>query len=341
MSLPASDPHRGRQLFLSYSSTDKDAVLRLRTGLERMGQQVWADVEMMVGTVWWSEICDKIRSCDALIVATSPKLVNSEASRLERKYARSLGKPILPVLVQPVRPELLPADLTRVQFVDYCDPTPEAAFELAAALSRLPPTPPLPEPLPPEPPVPGNYWFAIAEEVHAPSLTLDQQMSLVARLRYDLRKPGNTELVAELLQALSERRDLYAATSREIEDLQAQSAKNGPSSTGDGRSDRTTPAPESPTPPASSANRGGPAASASTRPPPPTLPGAQHGAGHPTAVPGNRAAPSQQNVYSRYVGSAPRPGWYPDPARRHRLRWFDRTWTSWVFDNGPVFRDPL
>lgn len=34
-------------------------------------------------------------------------------------------------------------------------------------------------------------------------------------------------------------------------------------------------------------------------------------------------------------------GWYPDPAARHQLRWFDGVWTAWVSDAGTTSTDPL
>jgi hypothetical protein len=37
----------------------------------------------------------------------------------------------------------------------------------------------------------------------------------------------------------------------------------------------------------------------------------------------------------------PAPGWFPDPARRFRLRWWDgTTWTAQVSDGGPAKNDP-
>jgi hypothetical protein len=258
-----------------------------------MHQAVWADVEMSVGMVWWREICEQIRSCDGMIVAVSPNLVESEASSLERQYAHALHKPVLPVCIKPVRPELLPPDLAQVQFVNYCDPTPEAAFELAAALSGLPPAPPLPDPLPPEPAVPGNYWFSVSEQVHASDLGLDQQLALVARLRDDMHKPADRERVWDLLHILASRRDLFAATFREIDEL----LKHEPDAQGDGS-------------------------------------GPVKGSPWPDRAP---VHPPEQTP----AETLPPSGWYSDPTRRYRLRWFDQDWSDWVSNGGPTLLDPL
>lgn len=37
----------------------------------------------------------------------------------------------------------------------------------------------------------------------------------------------------------------------------------------------------------------------------------------------------------------PPAGWYPDPAGGHEWRWFDKTWTRWVSDQGIVGEQPL
>ncbi len=41
------------------------------------------------------------------------------------------------------------------------------------------------------------------------------------------------------------------------------------------------------------------------------------------------------------AAATPAAGWYPDPAARHQLRWFDGSWTPWVSDAGTTAADPL
>lgn len=41
------------------------------------------------------------------------------------------------------------------------------------------------------------------------------------------------------------------------------------------------------------------------------------------------------------AAATPAAGWYPDPAARHQLRWFDGAWTPWVSDAGTTSADPL
>ena len=219
--VPAQQPDGQRhedalRCFMTYARKDKPLVIQLRAGLQRLGYTAWMDGELGGGRKWWDEILRQIRLCDAIIVVVSPALLESQASTLEREYARRLGKTILPVAVRPVRPELLPPDLAAVQMVDYSDPSAVAAFELADALAHLPASPDLPEPLPDPPTVPLSYLSDLTARVHAPSLTLDEQLALVSRLRSVIGKETEHQPAMDLLHTLQRRDDLYHEPAREI-----------------------------------------------------------------------------------------------------------------------------
>jgi S1-C subfamily serine protease len=202
--------------FVSYARENRPLVNQLRAGLEQLGYKVWIDDRLSGGQAWWEELLRQIRLCDAIIVAVSPALLESQASTLEREYARRLGKVMLPVSVRPIRHELLPPDLAAVQMVDYSDPTTAAAFALADALAHLPASPDLPEPLPDPPTVPLSYLSDLTARVHAPSLTLDEQLALVSRLRSALGKETEHQPAMDLLHTLQRREDLYHEPAREI-----------------------------------------------------------------------------------------------------------------------------
>jgi CHAT domain/TIR domain len=157
MQMTADTPGPARRLFISYARADRERVQQLRKGLERLHYEVWVDDRRSIGQEWWSEILQQIRLCDALVVAVSPALEESQQSNAEQDYARALGKVFLPVLLRPVRPGSLPPDLTRLQPVDYGEPGIDAASELVEALNKLPAPSALPEPLPPDPEVPVSY----------------------------------------------------------------------------------------------------------------------------------------------------------------------------------------
>jgi len=206
-----------RRLFVSYAREDRDAVQRLCAGLRLLRHEVWLDDRLSGGQEWWSEILRHIQGCDAFVVTVSPGLLESEACQRERLYAAELGKPLLPVFIRQVRIELLPPDLAPLQAVDYSDPSPEAAFGLAATIASLPTPCPLPVPLPEPPPTPTSYMHDLVARAHAPTLTLDEQMALVARLSAAMNRESERDAAMELLSMLRTRQDLYETTARAIE----------------------------------------------------------------------------------------------------------------------------
>lgn len=222
-------------LFVSYAREDRESVRTLVEGIEQLRYTVWMDQKLTIGQAWWNEILTQIRTCDALLVAVSPSLFESPASALERQYGTALGKPLLPVVIRTVT--TLPPDLAAIHFVDYTAPGPTSGFELAGALAALPAPPPLPELLPAPPKAPVTHLADLNARVHAPDLGLEEQLTVVARLRPSLQKASERDAALELLKALWERDDLYRATARDIEPLLAHapntsaSADEGPQST--------------------------------------------------------------------------------------------------------------
>jgi TIR domain len=204
------------RLFVSYAREDKERALALAQGMRWMNHDVWMDDSITGGESWWHAILASIRQCDAVVAVISPRYVKSQASELERDYAQRLGKPLLPVLVDPVDTLLLPVDLAAVQLVDYTSDPSESAFRLAAALSRLPPAPPLPQPLPNEPPVPVSYLSDLARRVRATTLTLDEQLSLIDRLIVAMNRVDERDAAQLLLQELRGREDLYQLAATKI-----------------------------------------------------------------------------------------------------------------------------
>ena len=207
------------QLFCSYAREDREGVRALLDGVRHLRHQVWVDERLSGGQAWWDEILAQLRKCDAMLIAVSPALLESQASALERQYGSLVGKPLLPVIIRPVLSELLPPDLAPLQAIDYTAPGPNAAFELAGALYSLPPARPLPDPLPDPPPVPISYLSGLSDRVRAATLTLDDQLAVVARLRTAMERPREREAAVELLEALRQRTDLYHAPAVEIDKL--------------------------------------------------------------------------------------------------------------------------
>jgi TIR domain len=215
-------------LFVSYARQDRPKVSSLVAGLELLHHEIWLDEQLSGGQRWWDQILSGIRRCDALLPILSPAALESHACTLERHYAKELGKSVLPILMEPIHTDLLPPDLAVVQYVDYTTPGERAAFQIAGNLAALPPAPPLPDPMPEAPPVPISYLSELGQRVTAPTLSLDEQLALVSRLRMALQRSNERDAAIDLLIKLQQRDDLYYAPAMELVKLTSQSQSSDP-----------------------------------------------------------------------------------------------------------------
>ncbi|GAA5018076.1 hypothetical protein GCM10023258_04660 [Terrabacter aeriphilus] len=218
----------GRTIFLSYSRIDKALVPPLLKGLDRLRHEVWLDEQLEGGQTWWDEVLNQLRGCDVALLCVSEAMLDSDACKAELRYAQALGKPVLPVALEPLNADLLPANLGRLQIVDYTPTNPQAPFDLMAALENLPSAPPLPDPLPEPPPVPISYLSSLGELVREPSLTIEQQYAVIQKLRAGLYRPRDREGVIGLMQGMREREDLYVSASRALDEAFEEAARTAP-----------------------------------------------------------------------------------------------------------------
>lgn len=208
-----------RQVFISYARSDAVRVHELVEGLRQLHYDVWVDEELTGGQAWWDTVLSQIRASSTVLVAVSPAALESVAVRREYEYAHAVGRPLIPVVVDRVQLETLPPLLTPLQVVDYRQPDMKSAFALAAALAHLPSPQALPQPLPEPPPIPISYLSGLKERSQAATLSMDEQLALVARLKVALGRATEREAAEEVLQSLQHRDDLYQVSAREIESL--------------------------------------------------------------------------------------------------------------------------
>lgn len=210
----------------------RKVVKALAQDIGALGHKVWFDKELVGGQVWWNEILTKIRDCDVFAFLLTPEALESTPCQLEYKYADSLAKPILPILVvDGVSIELLPSTLSHLQYVDYRRQDKQAAFALVKAFSSIPPAQPLPDPLPQPPRLPVSYLGALKEQVEATeTLSFQEQTVLLFRLKERLSEPKNADEVYRLLARLRKRDDLYAKVADEIDLALATMKENSSSS---------------------------------------------------------------------------------------------------------------
>jgi TIR domain-containing protein len=209
------------KVFLSYNRADAVMAKSIADDVESLGHTVWYDREISGGQSWWNAILRQIRESDLFILAMTQKSLNSEACRAEFDYAERLNKRIMPVLCHAeVRINLLPPELMKIQFVDYCAQDKNAAFALVRALQHLPEAVPPPQSEVPEPAVPQSYLGGLRVQIErATPLTLPEQSALLMQIRERLDDPELRGDALELLRLLRGRDDLLAAVERGIAEI--------------------------------------------------------------------------------------------------------------------------
>jgi DNA-binding beta-propeller fold protein YncE len=217
-----------RKAFISYARVNKSHVDQLVEHLGVLGCQTWVDSSLHGGQEWWQEILGRIADCDAFLPIISRDALNSVACRREFDWADLLGKPVLPVAVEPL-PKALPRRFSTRQIVDYSDlgNRDKAALTLAGGLATLPPAPPLPQPLPEPPAAPLSYLTDLVDLVSEPNaLDHEQQRQILLRLEPALRSvdPQERQGGLDILDLFSGRDDIYADVDRMFTWLRATAA---------------------------------------------------------------------------------------------------------------------
>ncbi len=212
------------EIFLSYARPDRQRADSIALRLRQAGNDVWLDDDLTGGQIWWDGILRQLRRCDATVTIVSRASLRSQACIRERQYAARLGKPVLPVAIEPIDTELLPTELARLQVIDYSQPGEEAAYQLAGAVFGLPRPRALPDPLPGPPPVPTSPLDTVAGQLSGPSLTQDQHLAIIGRLESALEPsadPNDRPVALDLLNRMAQRPDLLAAVDKRIRTLRA------------------------------------------------------------------------------------------------------------------------
>lgn len=106
-------------IFLSYSRTDIEVMLQVRTKLEGAGLSVWTDEDLEPGTInWQSEVERIIKEVVAMVIILSPEARNSEWLSRELTFSSMVGIPIYPLLARGDMKESIPLQLVTYQIVD-------------------------------------------------------------------------------------------------------------------------------------------------------------------------------------------------------------------------------
>ncbi len=214
-----------RKLFVSYARENKRDIDQLVEHLNMMGYSTWVDEALRGGQDWWQEILQRIADSDAFIATISHAALNSTACQRELDWAEALGKPVVPVAIEP-RALALPSRIVRRQIINYSRPEERAldALRLQGGLATLPPAPPLPEPLPEPPAPPLSYLTNLVDlATKADPLDYEQQHQVLLQLETALRSTDPEERRGghDIMERFSSRRDIYADVDRTIDRLRS------------------------------------------------------------------------------------------------------------------------
>jgi hypothetical protein len=134
---------RMTKVFISYSSKDRDFVLRLAIDLEKRlpDVQIWYDMLMPMGDSWADTLIREIETADVILAVLSPDYLISEWAQQELKVAllrRAEGGAVLiPILIRSCFP---PALLASIHWVDFTENYEDALTRLIWGITgRKPP----------------------------------------------------------------------------------------------------------------------------------------------------------------------------------------------------------
>lgn len=101
---------------LSYASADSERVFALRDALGTESVAIWMDrSDILPGTDWQKSIKSAIRGCEVLLVVVTHASIVSREVQAEWSLAISLGKRIIPVIIE--NDVEIPFRLATLQFV--------------------------------------------------------------------------------------------------------------------------------------------------------------------------------------------------------------------------------
>jgi hypothetical protein len=125
------------RVFIAYSRRDIAAVEILASELELRGIKIFRDLtDIGLGEPWRDRLVSLIKSADTILFPISPASMSSPICRWEVEYAENLGKRLLPVLIERVSDDMIPARLGRLQYLVLTDRSDRAAFDTLAAAVR-------------------------------------------------------------------------------------------------------------------------------------------------------------------------------------------------------------
>jgi uncharacterized protein (TIGR03032 family) len=118
------------QVFLSYSSSDREFAVRLASALERSGLSVWWDAKLADGIPFDRQIKDALAESVAIVALISREALKSKWVRWEIAQAPAGGMHVVPVLTGEIPSEELPKPVAAFSPMRWKEPVDPLALEI-------------------------------------------------------------------------------------------------------------------------------------------------------------------------------------------------------------------
>jgi hypothetical protein len=128
-----------KKIFISYSFDDTDKIEPIIEHLKEVGYDILDPMDVKMGELIFNSIFDYIKTSDFFLIFVSTRYVASEVAKSELNriigYAKSVGKPILPILINKTK---VPLEISMIKYLDVTDSEIKVASEkIILALERL------------------------------------------------------------------------------------------------------------------------------------------------------------------------------------------------------------
>jgi hypothetical protein len=117
-------------VFLAYAEEERTVAEQIRNSLRREGFTVWTNTtDIQVGADFQQVINRGIEEADNVVYLLSSAAVKSPWCQHELDYALSLHKRIIPVRVEAMAPDEIPAQVRELQYIDLTDNVQEIDYQ--------------------------------------------------------------------------------------------------------------------------------------------------------------------------------------------------------------------
>jgi len=124
------------RVFLSYSRSDREIALAIRSGLESASDiELLQDIDTVSpGEKWWPRITELIAVSDRVLFIASPTSITSDVCADELDEARRANKLVLPVILDGVDWRLIPSGASRIHGFAVRPENPQSVQQLVQTL---------------------------------------------------------------------------------------------------------------------------------------------------------------------------------------------------------------